>query len=162
MVNVLFVCLGNICRSPTAEGVFRKLVAERELGSRIGIDSAGTHDYHLGAPPDQRATAAAARRGVDLSGLRGRQATVEDLARFDYILAMDRDNLAHLTGLAPSAHRHKIRLFMEFADVYSEDEMPDPYYGGRAGFERVLDMAEAAAAGLLEDILRQWESGPGE
>lgn len=157
MVNVLFVCLGNICRSPTAEGVLRKLVEERDWSSWVGIDSAGTHDYHVGVAPDARATVAAARRGVDLSELRGRQATEADLDRFDYVLAMDRDNLAHLLRLTSETNRHKIRLFMQFTDVYSEEEVPDPYYGGTTGFERVLDMVEAAAEGLLAEIEQRWE-----
>jgi protein-tyrosine phosphatase len=153
MVKVLFVCLGNICRSPTAEGLFRKLVAEKGFDSIIEIDSAGTHAYHVGSPPDPRAQAAARRRGVDLSGLRGRQATRADLERFDYILAMDRENMANLLAICPDGLERKVRLFMEFAPDWPL-EVPDPYFGGPAGFDRVLDMLEEAARGLLEDIRR--------
>jgi protein-tyrosine phosphatase len=149
---VLFVCLGNICRSPTAEGVFRRLVASEGLEHAVEIDSAGTHAYHIGEPPDARAQEAARRRGVDLSGLRGRQALASDIEQFDYVLAMDRENLQHLQAIAAREHLHKVRLFMEFAKVYGEREVPDPYFGGHGGFERVLDMIEDAAAGLLADI----------
>jgi protein-tyrosine phosphatase len=151
-VRVLFVCLGNICRSPTAEGVFRKLVAGEGLEHAVEIDSAGTHAYHIGEPPDARAQAAALRRGVDLSGLRGRQALSSDIEQFDYVLAMDQENLRNLRAIAAREHLHKVRLFMEFSSVYGEREVPDPYFGGHGGFERVLDMIEDAAAGLLADI----------
>jgi protein-tyrosine phosphatase len=153
-IRVLFVCLGNICRSPTAEGVFRKLVQEQGLAKRVEIDSAGTHAYHVGAPPDARAQQAARRRGFDLSGLRGRQATARDIEQFDYVLAMDRENHENLLDICPDGLKHKIRLFMEFAPVRPEQEVPDPYFGGPSGFDRVLDMIEEAAAGLLEDIRR--------
>jgi protein-tyrosine phosphatase len=155
MVSVLFVCLGNICRSPTAEGVFRKLVAEADLLDVIEIDSAGTHAYHIGEAPDARAQAAARRRGVDLSALRGRQALASDIERFDYVLAMDRENYENLMAICPDGFEHKVRLFMEFAPGRPEDEVPDPYFGGPGGFDRVLDMVEEAAAGLLEDIRRR-------
>lgn len=154
MVKVLFVCLGNICRSPTAEGVFRHVVREAGLLERIYIDSAGTHAYHIGEPPDARAQQAAARRGIDLSRLRGRQATRQDFEEFDYVLAMDRENLAHLQRLCPKGMDTKLRLFMEFAVSRTEKEVPDPYYGGEAGFDRVLDMVEEASLGLLEHIRR--------
>jgi protein-tyrosine phosphatase len=153
-VRVLFVCLGNICRSPTAEGVFRKLVAEEGLAEHIEIDSAGTHAYHIDEPPDQRAQAAALRRGVDISGLRGRKATSVDIVRFDYVLAMDRENYENLMAICPEGHVHKVRLFMEFAP-HRPAEVPDPYFGGTSGFDRVLDMIEEAASGLLEDIRRR-------
>ncbi|MFQ5938186.1 MAG: low molecular weight protein-tyrosine-phosphatase [Acidiferrobacterales bacterium] len=152
VVKVLFVCLGNVCRSPTAEGVFRKLLQTAKLGQWVTVDSAGTHAYHLGEPPDPRAQAAAARRGVDLSRLRGRKATTRDFHEFDYIIAMDRENYAFLRTHCPQQLTHKIRLFMEFAPQYPEDEVPDPYFGGSAGFDRVLDMIEDAAAGLLSEI----------
>jgi len=155
MVRVLFVCLGNICRSPTAEGVFRKLVQEQGLAQQIEIDSAGTHAYHVGAPPDARAQQAARRRGIDLSGLRGRQATARDIEQFDYVLAMDRENYENLLDICPNGLESKIRLFMEFAPARSEKEVPDPYFGGPAGFDRVLDMIEDAATGLLEDIRKR-------
>lgn len=155
MVRVLFVCLGNICRSPTAEGVFRKLVQERGLAQQIEIDSAGTHAYHVGAPPDARAQQAARRRGIDLSGLRGRQATARDIEQFDYVLAMDRENHENLLDICPDGLEHKVRLFMEFAPARSEKEVPDPYFGGPVGFDRVLDMIEDAAVGLLDDIRKR-------
>lgn len=154
MIRVLFVCLGNICRSPTAEGVFRSVVERAGLATRIEIDSAGTHAYHVGKPPDLRAQEAARRRGIDLSGLRGRRATPVDLERFDYVLAMDEENLRNLMAIAPPEHAGKIRLFLEFAPHRPEREVPDPYYGGEAGFERVLDMIEEAAEGLLAHLRR--------
>lgn len=154
MVRVLFVCLGNICRSPTAEGVFRHLVQNENLDGQIAIDSAGTHAYHTGEAPDPRAQAAAARRGIDLRAIRGRQATCEDFHEFDYILAMDRDNYEYLHAMCSQSYKHKIRLFMEFAPDYPQDEVPDPYFGGVSGFDRVLDMIEDAAAGLLVEIRR--------
>lgn len=155
MVRVLFVCLGNICRSPTAEGVFRKLVAEANLAAQIAADSAGTHAYHIGDPPDRRAQQAAARRGIDLSGLRGRQATHRDFTEFDYVLAMDEENFANLRAICPGGQEHKLRLFLEFAPARREREVPDPYFGGEAGFDRVLDMIEEAAQGLIEHIRRE-------
>lgn len=151
-IRVLFVCLGNICRSPTAEGAFRKLVQEQGLAKHVEIDSAGTHAYHVGAPPDTRAQQAARQRGIDLSGLRGRQATARDIEQFDYVLAMDRENHENLLDICPDGLEHKVRLFMEFAPARPEKEVPDPYFGGPAGFDRVLDMIEEAAAGLLKDI----------
>ena len=155
MVRVLFVCLGNICRSPTAEGVFRKRVTEAGLAGRVEIDSAGTHAYHVGAPPDARAQQAARQRGIDLSGLRGRQATARDIEQFDYVLAMDRENHENLLDICPDGLEHKVRLFMEFAPARSEKEVPDPYFGGPAGFDCVLDMIEDAAVGLLDDIRKR-------
>jgi protein-tyrosine phosphatase len=152
MVKVLFVCLGNICRSPTAEGVFRKQVVEAGLSESILIDSAGTHAYHVGEPPDRRAQETAARRGVDLSELRGRRATSADLDEFDYVLAMDRENLHNLLAIAEERHEQRIKLFLEFAEELDEKEVPDPYYGGPSGFDRVMDMIEEASAGLLADI----------
>lgn len=147
--------MGNICRSPTAHGVFRRLVQEEGFSQVIEIDSAGTHAYHVGEPPDRRAQLAANRRGIDLSDLRARRIAPEDFVRHDYVLAMDTDNLAVLTGLCPAEHAHKLRLFMEFAPDWGSDEVPDPYYGGVTGFERVFDMVEAAALGLIEDIRRR-------
>jgi protein-tyrosine phosphatase len=154
MVRVLFVCLGNICRSPTAEGVFRKLVCERKLEHQFEIESAGTHAYHIGEPPDERAQAACARRGIDISRLRGRQAVAGDIESFDYVLAMDRENYENLLEVCPSGLESRIRLFMEFAPSRPEQEVPDPYFGGVGGFDRVLDMIEDAAQGLLEEIRR--------
>ena len=147
-ISVLFVCMGNICRSPTAEGVFRHLVAEADLTNAVFIDSAGTHAYHVNEPPDRRARAAAQRRGISLDDLRARRVDAGDLARFDYVVAMDRDNHALLVSQADPGYHEKIRLFMEFSSA-AEEEVPDPYYGGAAGFERVLDLVEDAARGLL-------------
>lgn len=152
MVRVLFVCLGNICRSPMAEGVFRKLVEEAGYTEYVEIDSAGTHAYHIDEPPDERAQAAAAHRGVDISRLRGRQVTAEDFVQFDYVLAMDRQNYASLRALCPSGQEHKLRLFLEYAANTAERAVPDPYFGGVSGFSRVLDLIEDAAAGLLIDV----------
>jgi len=150
--RVLFVCLGNICRSPSAEGVMRKLIAEHGLSGRIEVDSAGTHAYHVGEPPDRRASAAAARRGIDLSALRGRRVESSDFHRFDYILAMDRENLSNLLAIAPAGHEAKARLFLEFGTQSTVSEVPDPYYGGAGGFDCVLDLIEDAAGGLLREI----------
>jgi protein-tyrosine phosphatase len=143
--------MGNICRSPTAEGVFRHHVQEAGFAEHIEIDSAGTHAYHVNEPPDRRAQAAAARRGISMSGIRARRVRVEDFERFDYIIAMDRDNLALLIEQADEQHHGKIRLFLEYS-ASREDEVPDPYYGGAAGFERVLDLVEEASRGLLETL----------
>ncbi|MCJ7590112.1 MAG: low molecular weight phosphotyrosine protein phosphatase [Woeseiaceae bacterium] len=149
--SVLFVCMGNICRSPTAEGVFRHLVNEAGLADRIEVDSAGTHAYHVGEPPDRRATAAAERRGVSLANIRARRVSDQDFEIFDYIIAMDVDNQSRLLEQAPEQHRHKVRMFLSYASV-GETEVPDPYYGGSAGFERVLDLVEEASRGLLETL----------
>ena len=151
-VKVLFACMGNICRSPTAEAVFRARVEEAGLAQRILIDSAGTHDYHIGDPPDMRTQRAALQRGYDMSTLRGRQVEVADFIRFDYVLAMDRANLAILQRLCPQAQRERLGLFLEYAEQHDEREVPDPYYGGADGFERVLDMVEDASDGLLAHI----------
>lgn len=152
--SVLFVCMGNICRSPTAEGVFRRLVEDAGLRQGVSVDSAGTHDYHIGKSPDKRAQQAAGERGYDLSGLRGRQVALHDFQRFDLVLAMDRENLVNLQRLCPVAHRHKVRLFMDFSERYPGQEVPDPYYGGSRGFEHVLEMVEDAARGLLAHLRR--------
>jgi protein-tyrosine phosphatase len=157
-MRILFVCMGNICRSPTAEGVFRRLVRERAPERLIEIDSAGTHDYHVGEPPDTRAIAAAARRGIDLKSLRARQVSVADFEHFDLVLAMDRLNHATLLELAPAEFHERIRLFMEFAGDSDVEDVPDPYYGGPLGFEQVLDLAEEAAAGLLDEVVKRMES----
>lgn len=151
-VKVLFVCMGNICRSPTAEAVFRARVKEAGLEELILIDSSGTHDYHIGAAPDLRTQRAALQRGYDMSALRGRQVEVADFSRFDYVLAMDNANLDNLHRICPPAQRDRVGLFMEHASRHSEREVPDPYYGGADGFERVLDMVEDAAEGLLQHI----------
>lgn len=149
MIRVLFVCMGNICRSPTAHGVFRALVERADLSSKIEIDSAGTHSYHVGATPDPRAQSAAERRGFNLADLRARKVIAADLDQFDYVLVMDRDNYDNVMSICPPEHARKVRLFMEFAER-SEEEVPDPYYGARTGFDRVLDMVEEASNGFLE------------
>lgn len=151
-ISVLFVCMGNICRSPTAEAVFRQRVEAAGLAHAIYIDSAGTHDYHIGDAPDPRTRRAAQQRGYDMSALRGRQVAREDFARFDYVLAMDQANLAILQRLRPQDALSHLGLFLEFASRHREREVPDPYYGGSDGFERVLDMVEDAAEGLLAHL----------
>jgi protein-tyrosine phosphatase len=152
-MRILFVCMGNICRSPTAEGVFRNVLATHAPALQIDIDSAGTHDYHVGAPPDRRAVAAAKRRGIDLSELRARMVAAEDFAHYDLILAMDRENLDELKRRAPAVHHERIRLMMDFAPQAASRAVPDPYYGGAQGFEEVLDLLEEAANGLLQELL---------
>ena len=152
--SVLFICMGNICRSPTAEGVFRKLVSERGVVDRFVIDSAGTHDYHVGSPPDSRAIAAARRRGIDLSALCARQVEDTDFERFDWLLVMDRHNHELLAKRCPPTHARKLRLFMEFAPQTGRTAVPDPYYGGVNAFEEVLDLVEQAAEGLLDELLK--------
>lgn len=154
-ISVLFVCMGNICRSPTAEAVFRHYVESAGLSEQILIDSAGTHDYHIGDPPDARAERAARQRGYDMGDMRGRQVEAEDFRRFDYVLAMDQANLANLQRIAPGDSEAKARLFLEYARHHAEREVPDPYFGGADGFERVLDMVEDAAEGLLQHIRKQ-------
>lgn len=154
-IHVIFVCMGNICRSPTAEAVFRHYVENAGLTDRIVIDSAGTHDYHIGEPPDARTQRAARQRGYEMEGLRGRQVEAEDFRRFDYVLAMDQANLANLQRIAPGDSEAKARLFLEYARHHAEREVPDPYFGGADGFERVLDMVEDAAEGLLQHIRKQ-------
>lgn len=144
-----------------AEGVFRRLVADAGYAEHVEIDSAGTHAYHIGAPPDERAQAATARRGVDISGLRGRQVRERDFFEFDYVLAMDRENHANLQVLCPKGQETKLRLFLEYAISTSERAVPDPYYGGPSGFNRVLDLIEDAAAGLLIDVRARLDRSSG-
>lgn len=151
-VKVLFVCMGNICRSPTAEAVFRRQVGEAGLDREIYIDSAGTHDYHIGEPPDPRTQQAARLRGYDMSALRGRQVNRSDFRDFDYVLAMDGANLSILRRLQPEDAKADLGLFLEYATRHEAREVPDPYYGGGEGFERVLDMVEDASEGLLRHI----------
>ena len=152
VIKVLFVCMGNICRSPTAQGVFAKLVNEQQLGAQVLIDSAGTHAYHVGEAPDARASAAALRRGIDLAGQRARRVSSRDFEEFDYVLAMDESNYAHLAGMCTEEQRSRLYHFMDFAPQVATREVPDPYYGGVKGFERVLDLIETAATGLLTSI----------
>ncbi|MFO1249752.1 low molecular weight protein-tyrosine-phosphatase [Inhella sp.] len=151
MTRVLFICMGNICRSPTAEGVFRAQVQAAGLAQHIEIDSAGTHDYHVGAPPDARSQEHARQRGYELGGLRARQLVAADFERFDLLLAMDEDNLARAARLATPAQRARLQLFMRYAPGLGT-AVPDPYYGGPEGFEQVLDLVEAAGAGLLKTL----------
>lgn len=155
VTRVLFVCLGNICRSPSAEGVFRNLVREAGLAHCIRTDSCGTGHWHVGKAPDPRALAAARRRGIDISDLRARQFRASDLNEFDYVLAMDRQNLADLREVWQSCGGTEPQLFLRYGSG-SLDEVPDPYYGGEQGFERVLDLIEDAGQGLLDHIRRQY------
>jgi protein-tyrosine phosphatase len=147
--RILFVCLGNICRSPTAEGVFRDLVHTAAPGLEVEIDSAGTAGYHIGTAPDPRSQSAALRRGIDISDLRARQITRGDFTEFDLILAMDRDNLRDLEAKSPGDAHAKLHLFLDYAPQTGRTEVPDPYYGGAADFELVLDLCAAAARGLI-------------
>lgn len=154
-MRVLFICSGNICRSPTAEGVLRHLLAASGSAAVVEIDSAGTEDYHVGRPPDPRTLAAARRRGIDLSGLRARQVEVADFERFDLLLAMDDTHVEYLREIAPAEHRAKVRLFLDYAPDLGRRHVPDPYYGGEQGFEEVLDLVEVAAARLLAELTRR-------
>lgn len=151
-VKVLVVCMGNICRSPLAHGLLEHRVAQAGLADRIAIDSAGTHAYHVGNAPDPRSQQTALRHGIDLSSQRARKVVVSDFAEFDYVLAMDNDNRVLLSAQCPDEHRHKLKLFLEFAPQLAETEVPDPYYGGDSGFERVYQLIDAAADGLMADI----------
>lgn len=150
--GVLFVCMGNICRSPTAEGVFRAAANRAGWAKKVEIDSAGTHALRVGHSPDRRATIAASRRGYEIAKLRAREVSIADFTRFDYILAMDEDNLRQLESLRPIDYQGHMGLLLEFAPETGLREVPDPYYGPPEGFERVLDLIEAASAGLLEHI----------
>lgn len=149
--KVLFVCLGNICRSPTAHAVFQAYVDKANLSNRIEVDSAGTAAYHIGHSPDERSVAAAQKRGFDLTPLRARQANTADFSEFDYILAMDKQNLADLRDLCPPDYQGHLGLFLDFADAM-ELEVPDPYYGGASGFDHVLDLVEDASQKLLTQV----------
>jgi protein-tyrosine phosphatase len=151
-VKVLFVCMGNICRSPLAHGVFRQLVRDEGLADAIEIDSAGTHGYHLDEPPDRRAVLTAAGRGVDIEDLRARRAETRDFHYFDYVLAMDQDNYLSLSAICPRGMEAKLHLLMDFAPQLRTREVPDPYYGGASGFETVFDLVEAAGRELLAHI----------
>ena len=153
--SVLFVCTGNICRSPTADGVLRRMLQQHQLEALVEVDSAGTLDYHSGEAPDPRAQLHAGRRGYDLSFLRARPVNEQDFHRYDLILATDRSHLAILDRRCPLEHKHKLRLFLEFARNVVGMEVPDPYYGGEEGFEHVLDLIEDACRGLLEHVRPQ-------
>jgi protein-tyrosine phosphatase len=151
-IKVLFVCMGNICRSPTAEGVFAKMLKERDLERRFLIDSAGTHGHHVGEAPDLRAQKAARGRGVELTHLRSRKVVMGDFEDFDFLLAMDDENYSILLNACPDQHKDKIRYFLEYAPHLKTRQVPDPYFGGEYGFERVLDMVEGASEGFLESL----------
>ena len=151
--RVLMVCLGNICRSPTAEAVLRKKVHAAGLDERVEVDSAGTADYHVDSPPDRRAVAHGERRGLEMKHLRGRQVSRDDFDRFDFILAMDDDNLADLQRMRPAGSRAKLALLMSYAPEAGSREVPDPYYGGAERFETVLDLVESAADGFIASEL---------
>ena len=148
-MRILMVCMGNICRSPTAHGVLEKMVADAGLAQHITVDSAGTHGYHVGEPPDERAQQHAARRGYDLSAQRARHLTAQDFERFDLVLVMDEANETHARPLCPPGQRHRLRRLTDFCTTVQAHEVPDPYYGGAAGFEQVLDIVEDACRGLL-------------
>jgi len=150
--SVLFVCMGNICRSPTAHGVFRQKVTEKGLAHRVGVDSAGTHNYHPNSPPDERSQEHAAQRGYDLSDLRARQIQNIDFVQHDLILVMDWDNLALMQGMCPAEHQAKLRRLTEFCLVHDSPVVPDPYYGGVQGFDHVLDLVEDACDGLIQHV----------
>lgn len=152
-VNVLFVCLGNICRSPTAEGVFQYLVNQGQLEEDIHVDSAGTGDWHIGRPPDHRSQQAARQRGYVLEHLRARQVTANDFNHFQYILAMDRKNLAYLEAMRPDWYCGRLELLLNYGRDSTQIDVPDPFYGGENGFAQVLDLIESAATGLLEEII---------
>jgi len=154
-ISVLFVCMGNICRSPTAHGVFASLVDSNNLTDKISVDSAGTHAYHIGSQPDQRAQQTALKNDIDLSSLVARKVLAQDFVNFDYIIAMDKDNLMNLEDVQQQAstnNKASLHLFMEFAPNWVNTEVPDPYYGGDQGFKEVFEMIEDAAKGLLEEI----------
>jgi protein-tyrosine phosphatase len=153
-IKVLFVCMGNICRSPTAHGVFQSLVDEQGLGESIQVDSAGTHSYHIGSPPDLRSQATAQSRGIDLTGLHARRFVTTDFSKFDYLLGMDHANLADMLVLKPDETSARVKLMLEYSDRFEQQEVPDPYFGDD-GFDQVFDMIDDAARGLLRDIRSQ-------
>jgi protein-tyrosine phosphatase len=153
-MKILLVCMGNICRSPMAEAVVRRMLTSNGLAASTTVDSAGTHDFNVGLSPDPRARLAALRRGYDMAGMRARQIQPEDFERFDLILAMDRRNMAVLRATCPERHRHKLALFLHHASGPDADEVPDPYGESQESFERVLDIIEDAARGLIESVRR--------
>jgi len=153
-IKVLFVCMGNICRSPTAEGVFNKVITDQGKKDHFIVDSAGTHAYHVGEMPDSRAQQTARNRGIDLSKIRARKVAPLDFEHFDYILAMDSDNYQILLSNSPSQHHDKIKLFLDFAPEADERNVPDPYYGGQHGFEHVFDLVEQASIGFYNSVMK--------
>lgn len=156
-VHVLFVCLGNICRSPTAHGLFQNKVDQSGLSEHIIVDSAGTGSWHAGSAPDERAQSTARERGYDISHLKARQVVQGDFEKFDFILAMDRDNLQHLLSLKPNGYQGSIGLFLDIANIDKNQEVPDPYYGGQAQFDMAIKLIEDASEGLLQKIRQQYE-----
>ncbi len=159
MVRVLFVCMGNICRSPVAQGVFEDVLRREALAEKVSVDSAGTGNWHVGSPPDERAMESASLRGLDISHLRARQVTPEDCESFDYVLTMDEENFRAVSGLCRGSA--VVRPFLDFAENSPEREVPDPYFGGPEGFERVLDLVEEASEGLIGDIRERHLGGRG-
>lgn len=153
-IKVLFVCMGNICRSPTAEGVFVQLLKDKGTTERFQIDSAGTHAYHIGKQPDSRSQDTARQRGIDLSFIRARQFNDADFDNFDYILAMDEDNLTILKNACPAEHQHKVKLFLEYAPHLGRSDVPDPYYGGQDGFNHVFDLVTDAAESFYNSVIK--------
>lgn len=156
-IKVLFVCMGNICRSPTAEGVFSELLKKQKLEAFFVVDSAGTHAYHIGEAPDSRAQGSALKRGVNIASQRARKVIMGDFEDYDYLLAMDDDNYSVLDSACPDQYKHKIKYFLEYAPHLETREVPDPYYGYGDGFERVLDMVEDAANGFLNELTKSGE-----
>lgn len=154
-IKVLFVCMGNICRSPTAEGVFNKVIVDKGVADRFVIDSAGTHAYHIGEPSDARSQQMAKSRGIDLSKIRARKVMQSDFEQFDHILAMDTDNYTLLIEASPSQYHHKIKLFLDYAPERKEKDVPDPYYGGQNGFSNVFDLVEDASKGFYDSVIKQ-------
>lgn len=155
-IRVVFVCMGNICRSPTAHGVFEAKLLAHELADIVEVDSAGTHAYHIGEAPDRRSQQTANKRGYQMDHLRARKVSSADFEHFDYVLAMDDDNFRNLESICPPRHSNKLKMFLEFSSGFDEREVPDPYYGGAQGFEHVLDLIEDASEGLIEDIRQRF------
>ncbi|MGR9114545.1 MAG: low molecular weight protein-tyrosine-phosphatase [Gammaproteobacteria bacterium] len=156
-IRILFVCMGNICRSPTAEGVFAKLLSDQNMSHHFEIDSAGTHAHHVGEMPDQRAQKAAKERGIELQHIRARKVIFGDFDDFDYLLAMDGENYEILMSVCPDENKHKIKYFLEYAPHLGTREVPDPYFGGQYGFEKVLDLVQEASIGFLNTLKEQGE-----
>jgi protein-tyrosine phosphatase len=156
VVKILFVCMGNVCRSPMAEGVFRRLLEQHGLSAQVEVDSAGTHAYHLGKSPDPRAILTAKARGIDISGIRARQVSPKDLEEFDLVMVMDEHNYDALRFICAKPHQAKLAYLLDYAPHLGTRNLPDPYYGGEAGFERVMDMIEEACEGLLSHLQDRW------